>query len=587
MADTGQLERAEYWARRAERTQYLGQPSQWRIVRPSIRIVLGQQDAPRRQREDTGFDTDQFPGAMVPPPSPGGKDNDALGPPPEEGRELAPPPPPVGGEPTPLPPGEAGGNIDPNVIQEIKQEVAEEVAKTVKDEVKDIKGDIQDVRENVLDLREQKIKERKEQLEENRLSQPPSVLTTNPFTNSPSPAEFGVGASDTGQRKHNGEIEMRRNAELLRRQRKARLRRQADEIGADTYAEAIDPSGKGGDYDPDAYGGKYANPGSLKTIANPMSDTNYGASIPTELTPKGEHSMLSNTVFKVASINDVTLHPVYFDTDNPAWIVFDQTDPILAVRYAAYNDALKRRGRSGITLERFCSQEFGRSIVQAAATKGLDALGRTHCAAYVPAAERAEIKQAMYGQDDLNRLAERKAQELNRNHQAGFRRALRLALEKQNRNLVDIESQPLKVALVNAFAEHLAAHGVPTTGVRALVDRAFIEGAGAHWEAALREAERLANLQETAFLELEASIMQTEPAAAENVDDGVMQQQQAQMRAARLRERMTASIQQAPVSGSLDMAQSAGLPDPPDYRRELRSMLPRPMGINLRRDSAQ
>ena len=71
-----------------------------------------------------------------------------------------------------------------------------------------------------------------------------------------------------------------------------------------------------------------------------MSDTIHAPKAPADLVAPGELKKLPTTytaMFRAASVGDLALDLTAQETDNPAWVVYDQEDPILSIRLEAYN----------------------------------------------------------------------------------------------------------------------------------------------------------------------------------------------------------------------------------------------------------
>lgn len=173
--------------------------------------------------------------------------------------------------------------------------------------------------------------------------------------------------------------------------------------------------------------------------------------------------------------------------DKKSWIVLDKNDkPLCAIKQGT------------IKAEEFTSPEFAKTVILDMQKLGvLPALKKYKAVKLAKKEDKAATKKVASDNTAAINAA-------NGNYRRRFVRALRLALTAMNKNLV--KPIPLKAELL----EILSNLNVPQANE--IIEMAFEKAGIKHFEAALANAEKYMAMEDSAFIELEASINDIETA---------------------------------------------------------------------------
>lgn len=222
--------------------------------------------------------------------------------------------------------------------------------------------------------------------------------------------------------------------------------------------------------------------------------------------------------------------------DKQAWLVLDKKDrPLCALRKGSISD------------KEFASENFAKKVILDMYKMGIkQALKKYKAVKYVTKTASKVVP-----------VDEKKVASANNDFKRRYVRAVRLALNAMNKNLV--KEIPLKAA----FYEIL--HDLEVPQADKIIETAFAKASVKHFEAALANAERYLAMSDDAFVEVESNISGTEVA---NISSGVEEESpHISARAEELRKR--ASDNSLPFGSSTEE-------DPNDKMAALERALPKP-----------
>lgn len=224
--------------------------------------------------------------------------------------------------------------------------------------------------------------------------------------------------------------------------------------------------------------------------------------------------------------------------------------------------------------DEFATEDFARELISDMQDQGVEAVLEQHNAKKVeaqleepqvqePVAVEQTVEVEAEGTQETLEAVEETPQETVGDIRRRFSRAFRVAQKKIAKNLT--ASNPLKAAFFDILVEGL---NLPEDQASRAIEAAFSKGADDHLEVALAETDKLLDMSDEAFVEVESTIVDSEVLMPQVDAESAGLSEQAK------------SMRKRAASGSIPLT-TATSSDPSDRMERIREALPTPKNWKL------